>query len=453
MRKSFTFDRRAWIDFTLTIALLGAAFLLASISPLLSRTGEWFVGAISALAALALALGCGLYIVPRLARRVRWELWGLGIRTSVTTEGYVFLLVAVVVGVAAWNTENNLLYLILAAILSFVIVSGNVARMMLYDLGVKLRFPDYIYASEPVHLTVTATNRKMLLPSCSIAVESNARRGGAPEPVRRRGFLRRRVDGTRLAHFIVVPPRSSVHQTVEHVFDRRGIYEMQTFTLSTRFPAGFFQKWRDIPASGKIVVFPPVRPVDDFFHTLPIVAGATSSHVRGDGVDLFAFRDYLATDHIRRIDWKASARARRFVVRETVREEDFHLSIYFDPRRPTDETSDTFTERFERGVEMAASLARHFLLEGADVELVTPDERVEPASGSGQVYRLLAVFAGIEPTGPGDEAEGRVSWDLFDVMPGLADEHRFKVLFTSAPKGTIPSSLWRSAHVVYMEDL
>jgi len=228
---------------------------------------------------------------------------------------------------------------------------------------------------------------------------------------------------------------------------------MQTFTLSTRFPAGFFRKWRDIPASGKIVVFPPVRPVDDFFHTLPIVAGATSSHVRGDGVDLFAFRDYLATDHIRRIDWKASARAQRFVVREAVREEDFHLSIFFDPRRPPDEPSEAFEECFERGVEMAASLARHFILEGADVELVTPNERVEPASGSGHLYRLLAVFAGIAPLRPGDEAEGRVSWDLFDVMPGLADEHRFKVLFTSAPKGTIPSSLWRSAHVVYVEDL
>jgi uncharacterized protein (DUF58 family) len=452
LRKPFKFDRRAWIDFTLTLVLLGAAFLLASISPLLSRSGDWFIGALSALAALALALGCGLYIVPRLARRVKWEMWGLGIRTSVTTEGYVFLLVAVVVGVAAWNTENNLLYLILAAILAFVIVSGNVARMMLYDIGVQLRFPDYIYAGDPVHLAVTATNRKVALPSCSVAVESNARRTNDREPHVRRRF-RKRKEGTRLAHFIVIPPRSSVRQTVEHVFERRGVYEMQTFTLTTRFPAGFFQKWRDIPASGKIVVFPPTRPVDDFFHTLPIVAGATSSHVRGDGVDLFAFRDYLATDHIRRIDWKASARSRRFVVRETVREEDFHLSIFFDPRRPSDESPEEFAEQFERGVEMAASLARHFILEGADVELVTPDDRIEPASGPGHLYRLLAVFAAVQPTRPGDEAEGRVSWDLADVLPGIADDHRFKVLFTSAPKGTIPSSIWRSAHVVYVEDL
>lgn len=452
MRKKSKFDRRAWIDFTLTLVGLGAAFLLASISPFLSRTGDWVVGAASALAALVLALGCGLYIVPRLARRVKWEMWGFGIRTSVTTEGYLFLLVAVVVGVAAWNTENNLLYLVFAVLLAFVLVSGNVARMMLYDVGVQLRFPDNIFAGEPVRLTVTLVNRKVALPSCSVSVESNARTTWeADAPAKRR--FGRRPQGKRLAHFILVPPRASVRQTVEHVFERRGVYDMRTFTLSTRFPAGFFEKWRDIPAAGKIVVFPPVRPVDDFFHTLPIVAGATSSHVRGDGVDLFAFRDYLSTDHIRRIDWKASARAQHYVVRETVREEDFHLSIFFDPRRPGDEAPEEFAEKFERGVEMAASLARHFIVEGADVELVTPDERVEPAAGPGHLYRLLSVFAAVRPTRPGDEAAGRVSWDLAEVLPGLADDHRFKVLFTSAPHGTIPSGIWRSAHVVYIEDL
>jgi len=263
MRKTVKFDRRAWIDFTLTLVLLGAAFLLASISPFLSRTGNWFVGALSALAALALALGCGLYIVPRLARRVKWELWGFGIRTRVTTEGYVFLLIAVVVGVAAWNTENNLLYLVLAVLLGFIIVSGNIARLMLYDVGVQLRFPDNITAGEPVRLTVTLANRKTLLPSCSVAVESNAYRSNEPALATRRRFSKR-PEAKRLAHFIIVPPRSSVRQTVEHVFDRRGVYEMNTFTLTTKFPAGFFQKWRDIPASGKIVVFPRVRPVDDF---------------------------------------------------------------------------------------------------------------------------------------------------------------------------------------------
>ena len=45
------------------------------------------------------------------------------------------------------------------------------------------------------------------------------------------------------------------------------------------------------------------------------------------------------------------------------------------------------------------------------------------------------------------------AWRLLDEMPVLADDRRFKVLITSARKGSIPGHVWRSAHVVFMEDL
>ena len=453
--KAIRVDRKAWVDFLLTSGLLGAAFVLAFISSGIARTGEWVLGMFAALASLVLALGGGLYIVPKLAKRVRWELWGFGIRTSVTTEGFLFITVVVVVGVAAWNTENNLLYLILATLLAFVIVSGNIARMMLHDVAVQLRFPDHLFAGEPATLTVTLVNRKHLLPSCSVAVEAHARRVGEPPPPPRKGRWGRAKPqvGTRLAHFIVAPPRSSVRQLVEHTFDRRGIYRIETFTLSTKFPAGFFKKRREVSSEGEIVVFPRVRPIDDFYHTLPILAGVSSSHIRGDGVDLFAFRDYQPTDHIRRIDWKATAKVRRFVVRETVYEEDFRLTVFFDPRLPAGPPSDDFAERFERAVETAASLARHFVVEGADVELVTPAARVEAGRGAGHLHRVLHVLAGVEPSEQSADAAGDMAWGLADSLPGIMDESRFKVLFTSAPKGTIPAGIWRSAHVVYIEDL
>jgi hypothetical protein len=38
-------------------------------------------------------------------------------------------------------------------------------------------------------------------------------------------------------------------------------------------------------------------------------------------------------------------------------------------------------------------------------------------------------------------------------MAVLRDERRFKVLITSSAKGTIPAHVWRSAHVVFMDDL
>ena len=456
MALNIRIDRRAWIDFGLTTALLGAAFVLAFLSSTISRTGDWAMGAFAAFMSLVLAIGGGLYIVPKLAKRVRWELWGLGIRTSVTSDGMVFALIVVVVGVAALNTENNLLYLILASMLAFVVVSGNLARMMLHDVGVQLRFPDHLRAGQPAHLSIALVNRKYLLPSCSISVEALPQRVGAvasaPE---RRGFFRfrGRPKEAPIAHFIVVPPRSTVKQIVEHTFDRRGRYRFDTLTLATKFPAGFLRKWRGVKSSGDIVVFPTTEPVDDFFHSLPILTGSAASHMRGDGVDLFAIRDYNQNDHIRLIDWKATARARRVMVRETVREEDFRLSIFFDPRRPVADAPDDFDARFERAVTMAASLAEHFIREGAEVELVTPEVRVQPGQGNGHLYQILKELAVIESETPGDEAPGLVSWDLVETLQGLGDAHRFKVLFTAAPRGTIPATIWRAAHVIYTDEL
>ena len=51
------------------------------------------------------------------------------------------------------------------------------------------------------------------------------------------------------------------------------------------------------------------------------------------------------------------------------------------------------------------------------------------------------------------KSNGGTAWRLLDEVPVLRDERRFKVLITSARKGTIPGHVWRSAHVVFMEDL
>jgi hypothetical protein len=111
---------------------------------------------------------------------------------------------------------------------------------------------------------------------------------------------------------------------------------------------------------------------------------------------------------------------------------------------------------------------------------------VGPGSGPDHLYKLLRALATIQPTaaeeagspagrargrwrfgrGRGDNqkpaaraaatekrADGGISWRLLEEMPLLGDDRRFKVLITSAPKGSIPAHVWRSAHVVFMDDL
>jgi uncharacterized protein (DUF58 family) len=327
---------------------------------------------------------------------------------------------------------------------------------------------------------------------------------------------------------VLAPARSSARQRIEHTFPVRGRYPITGFRLATKFPAGFFKKWRRIDATGEILVYPKPQPLDDFYHALPMLAGQIQSHARGSGDDLYGIRRYHPSDHMRYIDWKATAKSMAMMVREHMREDEWRLTIVFDTamhvvpvspprsaskwrRRSKDQydvkdstgkPTDEFRERFERAVLMAASLANHFILERAEVELITIGEQHNVGAGAGQehLYKILASLATLQPTELADEGSnsaahlgrgslgGRqakegieqssrgffgsragseragsqsskpqgsnaISWRLLDDVPVLRDDRRFKVLITSAKKGTIPGHVWRSAHVVFMEDL
>lgn len=559
-------NRQAWRDFFITVFFLGIAFIIALLSSVAAEQRNTRLATIAAAVSLVLALLGALYIIPRLARNVRLEILRFAIRTTVTVEGLLFIVCLVVIGFAAWNTGNNLLYLILSAMLAFLIAANLIARISLADLSVQLRFPDHLFAGESANISVTLLNHKRILPCYSIMVEAlseineegeKAKRERGEEEEEEKAKKREgdKDDETekaerqkgkknafsslspittypfslpllpigKLAYFVLVPAQQSARKRIERPFDQRGRYPITGFRISTKFPAGFFKKWRRIDATGEIIVYPKPKPLDDFYHALPMLAGQIQSHARGSGDDLYAIRRYQASDHMRYIDWKATAKSMQMMVREHTREDEWRLTIVFDtsapplhsvritpnakdkksgqPRRKKSRAkaesesrdaqlkaaAEAFQKKFERAIVMAASLANHFTLERSDVELITTNEQhnVSPGSGYDQLYKILRSLATLQPTVQPDAAPhvekrkklfGRssrnaqeqsgqadsiaatkpddgVAWRLLDEVPVLGDDRRFKVLITSAAKGTIPAHVWRSAHVVFMDDL
>jgi len=513
-------NRQAWRDFFITVFFLGIAFVIALLSSVAADQQNTQLAALAAAISLLLALIGALYIIPRLARNVRLEILRFAIRTSFTLEGLLFVVFLIIIGFAAWNNGNNLLYLVLSAMLAFLIAANLIARIALQDVSIQLRFPDHMFAGEAANISVTLTNHKRFMPSYSLMVEALSEDGEDAEddddeseeaggPSQRAGRARL----GKLAYFVLVPAQSSARQRIEHTFARRGRYPITGFRVATKFPAGFFKKWRRIDATGEILVYPKPQPLDDFYHTLPMLAGQIQSHARGRGDDLYSIRRYHPSDHIRNIDWKATAKSMQMMVREHTREDEWRLTIVFDTAlpaglseriggslatRPADASvrrspgdMDEFRERFEKAVSMAASLANHFILERADVELITTVKGQDVKSGSGHehLYKILASLATLQPGGPASESppderrrrrgfnffrrspgntksevdsdiaiasqrsNGGIAWRLLDEIPVLGDERRFKVLITSARKGTIPAHIWRSAHVVFMDDL
>lgn len=290
-------------------------------------------------------------------------------RIRFTSGGVVFTVGTTAVGFAAMNTGNNLLYLLLGAMLGFIAVSGWLSEQAIRGLRVERRAPRAVTVGHDLRLFYEITNHKRRLPSLAVEISEE----GLPE----KAFL---------AH---VHPGG--HATAKSVnsFVRRGIYPLDSITLSTGFPFGLFRKERDIQIPGEIIVWPrtdravrePAPGAGKVPRTGVSLRGASGS--RGEYRSL---RDYRAGDDSRDIHWKSSARMRAPVLREYERDGAETRWICLDLRGEPGEAA-------EVAVEVAASLAARAVTQHRPFALVAGEEVLEPADGMGQLERALDVLA------------------------------------------------------------
>jgi uncharacterized protein (DUF58 family) len=441
VKSEASIDRAATQKASVVRVVLGTLLVIAGLTSalvtVLARSnGDNSLAGAAAILSLLIALLLTIFIVPPLARSARVEVSNIDFPFEPTSGGGVFLVIIIVVGFAAWNTGNNLLFLVFSLLCSTLFVGWVHAGTSLRDLTVSARFPDHIFAAEAAPVIVTLRNTKRLLPSFSILVEA---RGPADEtdPKRRRRHLKRL-----LAYFSYVPHSAAAEQRVEQLFPTRGHVLIDGFELSTRFPFGFFRRRRRLRARNvDIIVYPKPEVISDELHLLPMYAGRMPAMRRGAGHDLFSMRDYQPQDDLRHIDWKATARSRRLTVREFTSEDERRITIVLDTRLSHGAGGD-LPQRFERGVVQAASLIKHFIEERAEVRLVLGDDAGPFGSGTEQLYRCLrrlALVTASEVEGPGLE---NVSWNVV--------EHDYAILLTATAPGSIPANIWRTSHVIYL---
>src|SRR5438128_967468 len=92
-------------------------------------------------------------------------------KIRVTREGKLFIGVTIGVGLAAINTGNNLLYLVLGLLLSLIILSGVLSEIALRGLEFRRRLPRRAFAGVPMLVEIEVRNTKRYAPSYSIEVE------------------------------------------------------------------------------------------------------------------------------------------------------------------------------------------------------------------------------------------------------------------------------------------
>src|SRR5262249_58748882 len=120
--------------------------------------------------ALLLAGTVGLITVPYLAKRVVSSRLRDALDFEITREGMAYLGVALIIGVAALNTTNNLLFIVLAAMLAAIIVSGFASAAVLRGLELEVSAPEIAFAGQPVNAHVLLRNPRRVIPAFSVRV-------------------------------------------------------------------------------------------------------------------------------------------------------------------------------------------------------------------------------------------------------------------------------------------
>src|SRR5258706_2478332 len=117
-----------------TLVLLGIVAALVSV--LARRSSEFGLATMASVLSLVLAGLIIILVVPPLARSARFEVARLDLPVEITTGGGIFLMVVAIVAFAAWNTGNNLLFIVFSLLVSTLFVGWMSARSSLRDLVV-----------------------------------------------------------------------------------------------------------------------------------------------------------------------------------------------------------------------------------------------------------------------------------------------------------------------------
>jgi uncharacterized protein (DUF58 family) len=427
-------DRSAVRAFFLSIAALAVALLLAIYSGTAAELGHLAMAITSALGALLVAAWVAVTLVPVLAKRTPLRWIGYKMEYRVTREGWIYILGIFLVAVAALNTGNNLLFLILASLIAIILMSGVLSSITLSGVEMCLRLPEHIFAGQPVRSLVEVHNEKLTLPSFSLRVEAVR-----PKTSAHAAMLETPV------YFPYIPKHDRVQQHVPMTFPRRGIYCQEAFRIVTRFPFGFLQKARRIDLKSEALVYPSVEPKQDFFEVLPGMQGALESLAKGRGQDLYALRDYQPRDSSRHVHWKASARLGSLMVREFTREDDCRVILVLDPHTSPGLAAKEADARFERAVTMCAALAWHFYERNAILQFRTAGFETPLVEAEEIIFDTLRHLATAKPCPPDPQRA---------LLSGLASSPEvFRVIVTSESRGTIPSSIWNQSWVIFLEDL
>lgn len=290
-------------------------------------------------------------------------------RIALTAHGIRFLLLLGIVGFAAYNNQNNLLYLMASAGLASVLVCAVAGWSSLRGIR-------FVGAESPDAYTDVPFKEKLLLTSTGRAFNA---------------FGLEIEEGKDSISFLKAGARGACR--VERVYRRRGRYVGEPVSVATDFPFGFFRVRRKLPAARDVLVFPRIRPIDTALLHASGGGSLARTQRRGQGDEFFTLREYVPGDHIHHIHWRTSAKLNGMMVREFGEIEEERLCVGF----VAVSTDSEDTSEFEHLVSAAASLVSHLTKTGVRFRFLADALDLAPSSSREHARLVLTYLAEVQP--------------------------------------------------------
>jgi len=329
-------------------------------------------------------------------------------------------------GFAAYNTRNNLLYLMFSVGLAALVVSLVAAWHSLRKVSLERGEASDLYAETRCREQLRIRNRSSWLDNYGLEIEE------LDDPAR--------PTRSRLSYVGSGQTRPFVF---EKTYPRRGIYKCESLRVSTRFPFGLIRAVRPLLLERHITVFPKVTRVDISFLFRGQSGQIPERQHAGDREELLRIRDYMEGDDYHHIHWKATAKLEKVMVREFASHEQRRFSVIFDNSTVEAGDGGMARELFERAVSAAASLVTHLASHASSFRFISCDEIFPNGASEEHLRGVLGHLAVID-------SNHRPNIDLMDwARQSLRRGDVVLVLGTEAPDTSPWSALSSSnLHVV-----
>jgi uncharacterized protein (DUF58 family) len=263
-------------------------------------------------------------------------------------------------GLAAMNSQANLLFAVFGLMIGVLFISGIISRLVLRRLEIRRHLPDHLVAGRQAFITYEFMNQKRFWPSFSVTLgELSASESFAKQP---QAYMLHAAAGMRATVPMQVLPR------------RRGLHQLDRFQLITSFPFGFIRRAVDRRQKDSILVYPPIAQVEQKLLQMCLSAesaGATMRPRRGGTDEFYGVKEFRTGENPRWIYWRRSARTGTLVAKEMTRVAPPSLLVLVDSFAADGSAQEQ--AEIERTIAMAGSLVSRAIDEGITIGLIAFD--------------------------------------------------------------------------------